>query len=80
VFDQIDLDESGSISPFELQGLLFAWGLPRRDVREYLQKYGQGRRKIDFAEFRDAMGPIWKFAFHDVIARPLRERAWYMSG
>lgn len=78
VFDLIDLDNSGCIDPLELQTLLFAWGLPAQDVEECLEQYHTGE-EIDFDEFLEKMGPIWKFAYYDVIGLPLQKQSWHMS-
>jgi Ca2+-binding EF-hand superfamily protein len=72
VFDQLDLDHSESIAAFELRMLLTEWDLPERDIDDCIKKYGNAEREIDFATFQNKLSPIWKFAYRDVIARPLQ--------
>ena len=75
VFDQLDLDGSGHIGVFELWILLTEWDLPASDVDECIDKYGDPSGEISLTTFRDCLRPIWRFAYYDVIARPLQE-AW----
>jgi Ca2+-binding EF-hand superfamily protein len=71
VFEQLDLDGSGSIAAFELRMLLTEWDLTEGDVDACIKKYGNKEREIDFETFQKRLSPIWEFAYRDVVAKPL---------
>ena len=79
VFQRIDFNNSGCIDHFELRMLLHEWNLSESDVQAFSRKLGNDR-EISFEVFFSELKPIWRFAYYDVIDKPLRKRGWYMHG
>jgi Ca2+-binding EF-hand superfamily protein len=67
VFDQIDIDRSGSLEAFEIKMLLIEWGLPEQEVLEYVRLFDVNRDgRISREEFRRHFRPIWRYCFHEI--------------
>ncbi|KAH7059785.1 hypothetical protein BKA57DRAFT_498797 [Linnemannia elongata] len=68
VFDTLDADGSGALDLVELETLLTSWGLPRNEAAGYLKDHDKDHSgKIEFQEFYDTMGTVWKFAIQSFI-------------
>ncbi|KAF9316749.1 hypothetical protein BGZ91_005498, partial [Linnemannia elongata] len=68
VFDTLDADGSGALDLVELETLLTSWGLPRNEAAGYLKDHDKDQSgTIEFQEFYDTMGTVWKFAIQSFI-------------
>jgi Ca2+-binding EF-hand superfamily protein len=69
VFDLLDHDRDGVVTPLELGLLLLEWGLPHDETEAYVAAFDTDRDgRIDFDEFRLHMKPIWRFLFEELAA------------
>ncbi|KAF9152698.1 hypothetical protein BG015_004834 [Linnemannia schmuckeri] len=68
VFDALDADGSGKLDLTEVETLLASWGLPRREAAGYLKLHDKDQSgTIQFQEFYNSMGTVWKFAIQSFI-------------
>ena len=62
VFDEIDVDRSGTVDHQELSCLLRSWGLPESDVVKMWNVVDEDHDGvIDFNEFLRELKPVWTF-------------------
>ena len=67
MFDQIDIDRSGYLEAFEIKMLLIEWGLPEREVLEYMRRFDTNRDgRFSREEFRQYFRPIWRYCFQEI--------------
>lgn len=64
VFNLIS-DNQKVIDQSELSGLLYEWGLSKKEVSRYSEVFGKS--EIDFDTFLFKMDPIWRFIYFDVL-------------
>eukprot|EP01047_Picozoa_sp_COSAG01_P014551 COSAG01_NODE_711_length_14105_cov_5.661145_5_plen_118_part_00 len=66
IFRAIDVHGTGSLEPVELRILFQNYGLPDSELDMVMKRWDDGDGKIDFDEFFNNFGPLWKFAYHEM--------------
>ena len=68
IFQAIDKNNNGELSPLELAVLFRQYGLPNSEINLIMRKYDQdGNNRIDVDEFQARFRPLWIFCYGEMV-------------